>query len=632
MKILHRFMLKQFIGPFVLIFVLAVFILLMQFLWKYIDDLIGKGLELSIIGELLLYTSANLTIMAFPLAALLAPIFTLGTLGENYELIALKAAGISLQRIVFPLLIFSCLAAAGAFLFANNITPVSNLKTRTLIYDIQHQRPELQIREGIFYNGIEGYSIRIGSRDYKTNQLYHLRIYDHTQKAGNVSVILADSGYMAVTSDKRFLEITLYHGHSYVDIVDRKTMYQQNKTYPFRHDYFDKQIFRMELPGFDFERSDETLFKQSYQMMNVNQLTYTVDSMKRLITVQENQLRRMVRPIYSQEYTHRATIDTTMRSKVPDNYRLQFDKEPKERKQQMIEDAVDRAREQKDQLGGTIFELDDKNNRTWRYEIEWHRKFTMSIACIIFFFIGAPLGAIVRKGGLGTPIIIAVIFFVLYYVISMIGEKAAKTGSMTPFEGMWMSTFIVLPLGVFLTYQATRDSSIFNQELYLSYIKKGLNIIFVTHRMPRPDIIYKATATDLMPENMVTKLEQLSHACRLYLEGEFRKVLTFRKIWHKQEDIALLDIAHQYDSIKAILKQSDIDMIKETVVEYPRVAFHNYRIERKNIWQLMVSAVIFPIWIYLYLKALIQKYTLRNELNNVIGANRNLINELNSIL
>ncbi len=625
-------MLKQFMGPFIMAFLIVVFTLLMQFLWKYIDDLIGKGLALSVIGELLLYTSAQLSIMAFPLAVLLASIFTMGNLGENYELIALKAAGISLQRIILPLIVLSCVIAGGAFVFANNVTPVTNLKMRTLIYDIQQQRPELQIREGIFYNGIEGYSIRIGRRNYKNNQLYDLRIYDHTKKVGNTSVILADSGHMAVTTDKRFLEIILYHGHSYVDMVDRSTINKPLKTYPFRHDFFDKQIFRMTLPGFDLIRSDEQIFKQSYQMMNLNQLKYTIDSLDVVIGTQEDQLRKMVQPTYRTPELAQMSVDTSLRTKVPDNFMANFDKETKAKKQMAIREAINQARAQKDQFAGVIYELDDKNKRSWKYEIEWHRKFTMSLACIIFFFIGAPLGAIIRKGGIGTPVIIAVIFFVLYYVVSMIGEKSAREGAMTPFEGMWMSTFIVLPIGVFLTYQATRDSSIFDRDLYLSYIKKGLNFIFVTHRSPRHDILYEADRTDLMPESMIDKLDELSHQCNLYLDENLGKIMRFSKIWYKNEDTKLTEIGNRYDNLKAILQQSDIDMIKETVEEYPRASLRNYKIKKTAGWQPIAAAIIFPVWIYLYLKAWIQKVGLRNELKSITGANRNLINELNSII
>ena len=633
MKILHRFMLKQFMGPFVAAFFIVIITLLMQFLWKYIDDLVGKGLEVSVFCELLLYNSLMLSNMAFPLAVLLASIFTLGNMGENYELIALKAAGISLQRIVFPLIVLSFVISISAFAVANNVVPWAWLKWRTLIYDIQQQRPELRIQEEIFFNEIEGYSIRIGKRDYKTNMLYEMWIYDHTDKVGNVSVIIADSGRMAMSADKRFLEMTLFNGHSYQDIVDpKKPASRQNKNYPFRHDFFDKQVFRIVLPNYGLERSDEQLFRSGAQMMNLPQLANEIDSFSKIINSQEQQLRMTVKPVYDNPTLKNIPVDTTLRKKIPDDFWVAFNQMSKQKRQTAVKEAVNNARSQKDQVAGLIYDLDDKNKRIWRFKIEWHRKFTVAIACFIFFFIGAPLGAIIRKGGLGTPIIIAVIFFVLYYVISMIGEKSAKEGALTPFSGMWLSAFIILSIGIFLTLMATRDSPIFNQELYLNYIKKGLSFIFVAQHKSRPEIVCQFTSIDLMPENMLAKLEKLSQLCKGYLEGDFRKSLKIREIWHKQQDMELAEIGSRYDHIRTILKESDIEMIRETVIEYPRVSLHDYKIKKISSLLVVTAAVIFPVWFYLYVKAWIQKYTLRNDLRNMISANRNLINELNSIV
>lgn len=634
MKILYRFMLKQFMGPFVAAYFIVIFTLVMQFLWKYIDDLVGKGLEISVLGELLLYAAIFSSNMAFPLAVLLASIFTLGNLGENYELIALKSAGISLQRIVSPLIVLSIVISSGAFVFTNNVVPVAYLKWRTLIYSIQQQRPELRIQEDVFYNEIEGYSIRIGKRNYKTNMLYDMTIYDHTDNAGNVNVTLADSGRMAVSADKRFMEVTLFSGHRYAEeMVDaRKPVSQQNKRYPFSRNYFDKQVFRIVLPNYGLERSDEQIFKSGAQTMNLPQLTAEIDSFSKIIITQERQLRMMVQPVYEISMVKGLPLDTTLRAKVPDDFWTGFHQMSKQKRQSAVREAVNNTRSQKDQVAGLIYELDDKNRRTWKFEIEWHRKFTVAIACFIFFFIGAPLGAIIRKGGLGTPIIIAVVFFVLYYVISMIGEKSAREGAMTPFAGMWMSGFIILAIGIFLTMMATRDSPIFNQELYLNYIKEGLSFIFVVQHQSRPEMVYTLTSTDLMPENMIAKLEKLSHLCKRYLEGDFRKRLKFNKIWQQQEKSELAEIGRCYDHIRAILKQVDIDMIRETAIEYPLVSLQDYRIKKVPAPLMAAAAVVFPVWLYLYTKTWIQKFTLRNDLQNMMSANRNLINELNSIV
>ena len=632
MKILHRFMLKQFLGPFIMAFFIVIFTLLMQFLWKYIDDLVGKGLDLKVIAELLLYTSATLTVMAFPLAVLLASIFTLGNLGENYELIALKSAGISLQRIVFPLIILSFLISVSAFAFANNVIPVAWAKWRTLIFDIQQQRPELQIQEGVFYNGIDGFSIRIAKRDYKTNMLYDVRLHDHRDKSGNSHVILADSGRITMTADKSFLEVMLFHGHSYQEVPENRRTSRENRSFPFRYDFFDEQVFRVSLSGLDLMRSDVQIFKSNAQMKNLNQLSKDIDSLLTTGSKQVDQLRGMMQPVYHNPELKSMRIDTTLRSRVPDHYRVEFNKMSKSRRQAAIQEAVNTVRMQKDQAAGLTYELEDVNRKARKHEIEWHRKFTMSLACIILFFVGAPLGAIIRKGGIGTPIIVAVIFFVLYYVITMIGEKSAREAAMTPFEGMWLATFIVFPIGVFLTWMATRDSSIFNQELYVAYIKKGLNFIFITYRTPRSEITYTATAADLKPETMIAKLDELSSKCKNYLEGDFRKIMKFSQIWQKQDDDALTEIALGYDYIKAVLKQSDVEMIREEVSEYPNATLHDYKIKKISKGHVIGAAVVFPVWCYLFLKSWIQKYTLRNDLRQIMGANRNLVNELNSIL
>ena len=632
MKILHRFMLKQFLGPFIMAFIIVDFTMLMQFLWLYVDDLIGKGLELKIIAELLFYASVKLSIMAFPLSVLLASIFTLGNMGENYELIALKAAGISLQRILFPLIILSVIISISAFFFANNVIPVVTLQANTLIYDISQQRPEVQIQEGVFYNGIDGYSIRIGRKNYKTNMLYDVRIYNHTQRTGNTQVILADSGKITMASDKSFLEVTLYNGHGYEDMRDSKKTTKVNKNYPFRYDFFDKQVFRMALSGLELTRSDVQIFKSNAQMKNLNQLALSIDSLSKIGKTQEEQLRTIIQPVYRNPELTGMRVDTTLRNKIPEDFRVAFNALPKARKQMAVQEAVNSVRSQKEQVAGLIYELDDIGRKTRRHEIEWHRKFAMPFACIILFFIGAPLGAIIRKGGLGTPIIVAVLFFVMYYVINMIGEKSAREAAMTPLGGMWLATVVIFPIGVFLTWKATRDSSIFNQELYVNYIKKGLNFIFVTRRMPRPEIAYSAMPADLTPENMIAKLEDLSLHCKLYLEGDFRKYLRFNRIWRKQEDCQLAEIAQSYDHILAILKQTDVEMIREEVEEYPRAALHDYKIRKISIGQVIGAAVVFPVWLYLFMRAWLQKYSLRNELRRIMGANRNLVNELKSVL
>jgi lipopolysaccharide export system permease protein len=458
----------------------VLFILLMQFLWKYIDDLAGKGLDLKTIGELLMYTSASLVPMSLPLAILLSSIMTFGNLGENYELIALKAAGISLQRIMAPLVFIIITLTISAFLFTNYVIPFSNLKMRSLIYDIQQQRPELQIKEGVFYNGIEGYSIKVGEKNYRTGLLRDLKIYDHTQGYGNTNLTLADSGYMKVTSDKRNLIVTLYNGCSYSDIINAPDG-RRTSTYPFRRDHFSEQSVIIELSGFNLNRTDENLFKSQYQMLNLKQLKYFSDSISKDIDLNNRAFNKSLvssnffkAKRYKDEGMNKA--DTSAKKVDSLGNKSNFDSiyhlASKAIKVRAIQQAIIAARGTKTYISDNKDISKDVVRKLRKYEIEWHRKFALSFACFIFFFIGAPFGAIVRKGGFGMPVVASVVFFVFYYILSMTCEKFVREDVLMPYIGMWISSFIALPLGIFLTYKATTDSALLNTDTYLLILKR----------------------------------------------------------------------------------------------------------------------------------------------------------------
>jgi len=481
MKRLYQFILKSFLGPLLLTFVIVIFLLLMQFLWKWIDELAGKGLSASVIAELLMYTSASLVPMALPLAILLASLMTFGNLGENYELTAIKAAGISLQRIMAPLIILIFGISILAFFFSNNVMPYSNLKMRSLLYDIRQKRPTFQINEGVFYNGIDGYSIKVGRKDSRTNMLYNIKIYDHTADKGNISVTTADSGLMKMTPDSNLI-LTLYDGRSYNELISEQRI-RSKKNYPHRMDVFKKQDFILSLTGFGFNRTDENLFKNGYQMMNLRQLTRAKDSLKKEYRFNQNMFynEMMGDNYFRHDFVSRKERmgDKKVLTKLPVNLRRfcpdsVYDTLSIYQKKAVVSQAMTLARSaqnfvtvQKDNLYG-------KMKRIHKHEIEWHRKFTLSFACLIFFFIGAPLGAIIRKGGLGMPVVISVLFFVFYYVISLMGEKFVRESILPAYQGMWISSVILLPIGVFLTYKATTDSAILNPDTYVRIYRKIL--------------------------------------------------------------------------------------------------------------------------------------------------------------
>ena len=449
-------------GPFVMTFFISLFILLMQFLWKYIDDLVGKGLEWHVIGELMFYASASLVSLALPLSVLISSIMTMGSLGEHYELVSLRSAGISLGRVMYPLIIFSIAISGLAFYFSNNLLPIANLKMGTLLYDIRHKKPTMDLRPGVFYKGIDNYSIRVGSKGDDEVSLYNVLIYDHTENKGNNKVITADSGRMEFEGD-RYLMLTLFNGNSYEQQDNRS---REERTYPHMRNQFQKQIIRFDMAEFSMRRSNEDIFKDNYKMQSLGQLTQNIDTLNaslvdRKVNFYQNLNRNFtaLKSDTSKLIPHAKEYNTVLGM---------FD-EPQHSR--IVEAALNMARSTRSYTHSAKDDIAARTTRVDRYWIEVHRKFTLSIACLILFFIGAPLGAIIRKGGLGMPTVLSIVFFLIYYLLSITGEKFAKEGLWTVAEGMWLSSAILFPVGLFLTYKATTDSKIFEWESYFKPVK-----------------------------------------------------------------------------------------------------------------------------------------------------------------
>lgn len=490
MKKLHIFLLKSYLGPLVLTFFIVLFLLLMQFLWKYIDDLVGKGLEIKVIAELLMYTSTSLIPLALPLAILLSALMTFGNLGENYELTAIKSAGISLQRLMVPLIVLVVMLSVGAFFFSNIVLPNSNLKMRSLIYDIQQQRPELQIKPGKFSNQIDGYGILIGGKDPNTNLLKDLLIYDHTERKGNTKVTRADSGYMRMTTDQTKLLLTLYNGWNYNEVTEDQKR-NRDRSYPHRREKFAEQNVVISLSGFELKRTDQNLFKNNYQMMNLGQLSMVEDSLKNEYKQNLEVFKKNVlESNYYKRYSfYSAKSDTTqkvdtLRSVNIDSIYSTLNTEQKKR---ALNQAKTLAQTSKSLIVTNAMGLKDKLKTLRKHQIEWHRKFTLSVACFVFFFIGAPLGAIIRKGGLGLPVIISILFFIIYYVISLSAEKFVRESMLLPEYGMWLSSAILFPAGVFLTYKATTDAAMLNMDTYTKFVNRIAKVLRFTNENSVPN-------------------------------------------------------------------------------------------------------------------------------------------------
>jgi lipopolysaccharide export system permease protein len=467
--------LKTFIGPFLLTFFITLFVIVMQFLWKYVDDMIGKGLEWNILLELIFFASASFVPMALPLAVLLSSIMTFGNLGESYELVALKASGISLFRFMQPLIITVLFISLSAFYFSNNILPIANMKFGALLHDIRHQKPALNIKPGIFYTEIQGFSIRVGEKEENNRNIGDVMIYDLSAGRGNDNVLVADKGEMYSSPDGRFLFLKLYDGVQYQEVRQKKPTnnFEHNRT------YFKQWEKVFDLSDFSMTRSDESLWKNHYQMMNLSQLESSIDTLNKEIDERVSYLRGNLSGYFLfLKYNLDSVEQLADKNLSPEGKKyadslLHMQPAGKDH-QQMLGQALNAARNIKSYTGVASRDMDYRKKSLARHEVEWHRKFTLSVACLVLFFCGAPLGALIRKGGFGMPIFMSIVFFVIFHVFSMSGERVAEEGSISPLMGMWMSIFVMLPIGIFLSYKAMNDSPLLGMEWYYKTAAKIL--------------------------------------------------------------------------------------------------------------------------------------------------------------
>lgn len=449
-------------------FFITLFIFEMQFLWNYLEDMVGKGLEARVLIELFAFASANLVTMALPLAVLLSSIMTFGNLGENYELVAMKSSGVSLNRIMRPLLIFNLVISGMAFYHSNYVMPVANLKFKTLLYDVMHQRPALEFKPGVFYKGIDGYVIRIKEKDDDGQNMRNIQIYDHSEHNGNKQVTLAESGKMALSPDQRYLIFDMYNVKQYKE--------NKGKTHPFTYSEIDQHTVRFDLSSFQFNRTDDDLFKDHYEMLNLDQLVASMDTLNFKLDERLSDYRKSMHNRL-QIYSDTNVAITGLPSDTTSLSDMNIFKNMNESEIiGVYSTAINIARSSKTYSESIDDETEMRMKRIHLHEIEWHKKFTLSIACLVLFFIGAPLGAIIRKGGLGMPVVFSILIFIIYHIISMSGMKLVKQGELPAIIGMWMATATLVPLGIFLTYKATTDSVLLDSSFYSSLTNKFKNI------------------------------------------------------------------------------------------------------------------------------------------------------------
>ncbi len=461
-KKLDKLIIRSFIGPFIGTFFIAFFVLMMQSLWKYIDDLVGKGLDLITIGEFLWYASASLLMLAMPIAILISSIMTFGNLGESFELVAIKASGISLLRFMRPLMFVAIFLCGVTFVFANYVIPYANLKFVTLYNDIFYKKPAFDLKEGQFFTYIPKYAIKVGEKDPDGKTIKRVLIYDQTNTLQD-NCIVAEKGVMKISDDKNYLEFNLENGFRYQEqgrSMDSTTEFIRLGFKNFKK-LFDLSILKK-------QTTNDSVFRNNFKMLSSRQLNRNIDSLsKQKDSLEKNQnknLRSYLHyTIVSDSTWNRAKVSADLPAKrlIPDSAL------------DIVRDrSISRVNDFKNSFQFSSADIQARQKDIMFHKVEWHRKFSLSLACLVLFFIGAPLGSIIRKGGLGMPLVIAIVFFLIFHLLNTFGEKFVKDSILSPATGMWLAILVLVPVGIFLTYKAMHDSQLFNKEYYNRLIKK----------------------------------------------------------------------------------------------------------------------------------------------------------------
>lgn len=603
-KKIDIFVFKAYSLLFVGTFFICLFIFMMQFMWRYVDELIGKGLTLDVLAHFFYYAGLTLIPMSLPLAILLASLITFGNLGERFELLSMKAAGIPLIRILQPIIIFNILLCIGSFYFQNVTGPEAQKKFYTLIYSMKQKSPELEIPEGIFYSEIPGYNIFVEKKGKENGMLYGVMIYSTTDGYEDAQIVLADSAELKTTADEKHLMLTMYAGERFRNMQAQGNMMARANV-PYMRETF---IQETDLIPFDnnFNMMDANIFSGSAQTKNLREIETGLDSLAH----KSDSIGRSLFA-YLQNTTYRrkvniASQDSTKIARQTLNFDTLYSQLTVSQQQSILRNAMQKSTVATNEyeFRGLISKDIDQSTRT--HWVEWHKKFTLSLACLFFFFIGAPLGAIIRKGGLGVPVVISVTIFIFYYIINVSGEKMAKSGEWVPWFGEWLSSMVLCPIGIFLTYKANKDSAVFNIEAYINVIRKILGLRISRHIARKEVIIHDPDYPVVKTELMALSQEWQAYAqkSRLRLPPNYLHIF-----FHNIDDHEVISLSRKMENLITILSNSRDAAILDALNKLPIVSthahtrpFHNYK------WN-MVLGIIFPVGIFFYFR--IWRYRLR---------------------
>lgn len=633
-KRLYLFVLQTFLPLFLMTFFICLFIVLMQFLWRYIDDLVGKGLDVAVIAELFFYAALTMVPLALPLAILLASLMAFGNLGEHFELTAMKSAGVSLIRVMSPLIIFLTFVSVGAFFFQNNVLPKAQVKMWSLLLSMRQKSPELDIPEGVFYDQITGYNLFVKNKDRETGILREMMIYDVSKGYnGYANIIVADSGKLSMTTDKKYLYLQLYSGESFEDLKDsRKGARRNDAGMLYRRESFKTKEIMIPFDATFNRMGDETMSNQ-YIGKDLNELNHTIDSLTLRVDSVGNRLANELRgeplcgvPSRRVVYKENKQIVEYYKPVIM-NQPLDVDSiinsASVNDRRNIIEAAKNKAERLKQEMQFKGYSLEDNLANMRRHEIELQKKFTLSFACLIFFFIGAPLGAIIRKGGLGVPIVISVFLFIVYYIIDNTGYKLARDGHWIVWEGIWLSSEVLLPLGIFLTYKAVNDSAVFNPDAYRNFFRRLTGLHQVRH-IQMKDLVMD----DVVQSVAMEKLTQLKLNCERFL-SKYPKRQSYLAYWTKGFDkVEIKKLSQEVEDVVAYLENSRKILVINKLMDYPYIRQLLTYQPVPNAKAGIAVAILFPIGLLGYWLGTTHQRNLKRDIRSVVKVSNELMEML----
>ena len=623
-KKLDIFILKSFCLLFTGTFFICLFIFMMQFLWRYVDEMVGKGLEMTVLAQFFFYSALSLVPVSLPLAVLLAALITFGNFGERFELLAMKAAGISLIKIMRPLIVFIVFICFVSFYFQNVIGPKAEAKLYTLLISIKQKSPELDIPEGVFYDEIEGYNLYVKHKDRDTGMLYDVLIYNFEKGFENAQIIKADSGRLEMTADKHHLYLHLYSGEQFENL---KSQNINQRNVPYRREAFREKHAIIEFDS-GFEMADEGIMSNQYNSKNMRMLQASIDSMQvRNDSVGRAYYAEAVNGTY-RAATNLKKADTLRieKSRVEGTERYNvdsiFEAFTLDEKQKVLSTAVSRSEGAGNDWSFKSYNIKRTDDSMRRHQTAWHKKLTVSLACLIFFFIGAPLGGIIRKGGLGMPVVVSVLIFIVYYLIDNTGYKMARDGKWIVWMGMWASVAVLAPLGAFLTYKSNNDSVVLNADTYLNFFKRVLGIRSVRH-LVRKEVIINDPDYHRLPAD----LEALSAECQAYAEKEaLKRAPNYFKLWMSgEQDVEVERIVERLEELIDEMSNTKDFRLLSALNNYPVVPERAHVRPFRNYWLNMLCMVLLPVGLFFYFRIWLFRLRLNKDMERICKVNAEVV-------